>query len=152
MKRKATSALEGETSRRSGRVRQDIKRFSEEQLIHASTNDDKLSKRLTTEVEVSGTVAPIPTRDKSTGRLIFKDYPSFQPNLTPKEILQRGSFGGTYFRRIYSSITRSTYEGVWKELPKDWLEGLDIKKTVSSENYDPKVNTYKVSCGGDLNM
>ena len=28
----------------------------------------------------------------------FKDYPEFRPNLTPKQVLSMGSFGGTYFR------------------------------------------------------
>ena len=27
----------------------------------------------------------------------FKDYPEFQPNLTPREIFKLGSFGGTYW-------------------------------------------------------
>jgi len=31
------------------------------------------------------------------GTLIFRDFGSFRPNLSPKEILQAGAFGGTYF-------------------------------------------------------
>ena len=41
----------------------------------------------------------------SEGRLIFPDKKDFKPNLTPMEVMQLGSFGGTYFRPIYSSVT-----------------------------------------------
>jgi len=40
---------------------------------------------------------------------IFKDYPQILPNLSPKEILQDGSFGGTYFLPIYSTVTSKSY-------------------------------------------
>ncbi|XP_051981687.1 uncharacterized protein zgc:113208 [Xyrauchen texanus] len=86
------------------------------------------------------------------GQLVFKDHPEFQPNMSPKEVLQAGSFGGTYFRPIYSSITKQHYKDVWQELPKDWLDGLDIPKQVASSTYREIVNTYKVKCGGSLEM
>ena len=82
----------------------------------------------------------------------FKDFPEFKPNLTPKEVLSLGSFGGTYFRDIYSSVTDETYKETWKELPKDWLDDLDIDKMVCSQIYDKSVNKYKVKCGTDLDM
>ena len=71
--------------------------------------------------------APLPSR-KENGQLVFKDHPEFSPNMTPKEVLQVGAFGGTYFRPIYSSVTKVKYgKEVWQELPSDWLEGLDIR-------------------------
>merc|ERR1712226_54689 len=89
----------------------------------------------------------------SNGVLIFKDFPDFKPNLTPKEVLQLGSFGGTYFRSIYSGVTKQKYgDEVWQELPKEWLEGLNVKKHISSQHYDENVNKYKAKCGGSLDM
>lgn len=94
---------------------------------------------------------PLPTRDAHRF-LHFPDFPMFTPNLTPQEVLQAGSFGGTYFRPIYSSITKQHYRDQWQEFPADWFEGLKIPKHVASANYDNGLNTYKVSCGGDLKM
>ena len=45
-----------------------------------------------------------------------------------------------------------SYTGVWKELPKDWLEGLDIKRQVAASTYHENVNTYGVKYGGSLEM
>ncbi|CAL4099966.1 unnamed protein product, partial [Meganyctiphanes norvegica] len=96
--------------------------------------------------------AALPTRDKE-GKLVFEDAPEFRPNRSPKEVLQAGSFGGTYYRPIKSGVTGEKYDSsVWKELPKDWLEGLKIAKQVSSSIYDASVNKYGAKCGGDLEM
>ncbi|KAL4233085.1 hypothetical protein ACF0H5_007770 [Mactra antiquata] len=94
---------------------------------------------------------PIPKKN-AKGQLVFPDQSDFRPNMTPKEVLAAGSFGGTYFRPIKSTVTGKSYSGVWKELPKDWLEGLNIGKQVSCAVYDEKVNTYGVKCGGSLQM
>jgi hypothetical protein len=37
------------------------------------------------------------------GSIVFDDFPDFQPNLTPKEIFQRGVYGGAYFGKYYIS-------------------------------------------------
>ena len=82
----------------------------------------------------------------------FKDYPEFKPNLSPEQILKMGSFGGTYFRPIYSSVTKKHYksEDVIKEYPKSWFKGIDIGEMVTSPKYNKKANKYKVKCGSDL--
>ena len=38
-----------------------------------------------------------------------RDYPEFQPNLTPREIFTRGSFGGGYWRPINSGVLKKNY-------------------------------------------
>lgn len=76
----------------------------------------------------------------------------FKPNLTPKQIIQLGSFGGTYFRDLKATetINNIDYTDVWKELPSDWIEGLDISKSISSQKYLKKSNKYNVKCGTSL--
>lgn len=93
---------------------------------------------------------PIPSRNKD-GELIFEDYPNFRPNLTPEEVLRAGSFGGTYFRPIHSSITNMDYKDeAWKELPTEWLSGLNVKVLIASPTYRKGVNKYKEKCGQGL--
>jgi len=82
---------------------------------------------------------------------IFKDYPDFTPNLKPYEILQMGSFGGTYFRDIYSSITKINYVDTWKELPEFWISNLHTDY-YKSDNYNININKYKVKCGSPLSL
>ena len=82
----------------------------------------------------------------------FKDYPDFTPNISPKEVFEMGSFGGTYYRPIYSSITNKNYKSkdVIKEYPKSWFKNVDIDTMVISSDYDKKINKYKVVCGSSL--
>ena len=49
-------------------------------------------------------------RKNKHGEIVFKGFPEFRPNLTPKEIFSLGSFGGTYWRPIYSEITNKSYK------------------------------------------
>ena len=87
----------------------------------------------------------------SKNEIIFEDYPEFKPNLSPQEIFELGSFGGTYWRPIYSSITNKNYKNKhfkypkswWKNVPNEWL-------TKSWEEYDKNINFYKVKVGTTL--
>tara|TARA_B100000029_G_scaffold43365_1_gene40202 strand:+ start:6650 stop:7165 length:516 start_codon:yes stop_codon:yes gene_type:complete len=70
--------------------------------------------------------------------------------MTPREIFSEGSFGGTYWRPIFSSVISRRlrnqhleFEGWWEEID----EGL-----LTSENYDKNVNRFEVSCGTSLEM
>lgn len=92
----------------------------------------------------------IPNRKKN-GDIIFSDHPEFKPNLTPKEIFHLGSFGGTYFRPIYSSITKKKYKDEWKKFPKSWFP-TNIERYVSSEKCDPTINKYGKKSGTSLKM
>ena len=47
----------------------------------------------------------------------------FGANKRPIEIIKEGSFGGTYFRKIYSNVTGKWYNKSWKEF--DQLKNID---------------------------
>ena len=82
-----------------------------------------------------------------------KDYPEFKPNLSPSEIFQLGSFGGTYWRPIKSSITNKKYKNIHLQYPKEWwFELSDDKLTKSWKKYDKNINKYKVKVGQTLEV
>lgn len=90
-------------------------------------------------------------RKNNNGEIIFKDYPEFIPNLTPKEIFELGSFGGTYWRPIYSSVTNKNYKNMHKKYPKSWWKNIpESSLTRSWEDYDIKINHYGVKVGTTL--
>ncbi len=115
---------------------------------------------------------PLPKRNTSTGELSFtlsskhmkipasesklKQYiEDFKPNRTPEEVLRAGSFGGTYFRPIISSVTNVKYNPatVLKEtVEPEWIANLDKKSMLTSSTYNASINKYKVKCGGSLGM
>ena len=111
----------------------------------------KVSKALTTPnligVNASGFgfIAPPPARDPLTRALVFEDAPTFRPNMTPSEVLHAGAWGGGYFRDIYSSIIKQRCEQAWRELPADWIKGLNVDKQLASRKYNSSINKFKGS-------
>jgi len=84
---------------------------------------------------------------KRNNTLYFPDFPEFRPNLTPTQMFEMGSFGGTYWRPIYSSVNKKNYKNVHKKYP--WFR--DIPKTLLTERqYDKNKNKYKVKVGTTL--
>jgi len=81
--------------------------------------------------------------------IMFSDYPEFKPNLTPREMFKLGSFGGTYWRPIYSSINKRYYKNQHKEFPKSWWVGIP-ESNLSSSQRNKKRNKYKVNSGTSL--
>lgn len=102
-------------------------------------------------IKISDEIKDVPKKNRY-GEIVFKDFPDFRPNLTPKEVIQAGSFGGTYFRPILSGITGKYYKDQWKEFPEDWFENLDIGFYVSSNVIRSSINKYKTKMGGNLDM
>lgn len=62
--------------------------------------------------------------------------PNFKPDLTPKQMLAIGVFGGKY-------ITDCK-----KEFPKDWF----TKAKLNSEFHDPEINYFKVNASQPLSV
>mgnify|MGYP006091332513 CR=1 FL=1 len=88
---------------------------------------------------------------KGLTNLKFKDYPDFTPNLTPKQIFEMGSFGGTYWRPIYSKITKKNYKNIHKKYPNDWWTGLKNNQLTNDwKNYDKNINKYREKVGQTL--
>lgn len=84
------------------------------------------------------------------GKIAFSDYPNFRPNLTPREILKLGSFGGTYWRPIHSKVTNKDYKNVHKKYDKWWKGIPDDHMTLDWKDYDKDVNKYGVKVGQTL--
>lgn len=85
----------------------------------------------------------------SRKEFIFSDYPDFRPNLSPREIFKLGSFGGSYWRPIYSGVTKKNYKNKHKSFPSSWWKGIP-KENLVSEECDIKKNKYKVRVGTSL--
>jgi len=81
--------------------------------------------------------------------LTFNDFPDFTPNLTPYQIFKLGSFGGTYWRPIYSETNQESYKNLHLELPHEWWNDIEEKYLISPKE-DLTLNQYKVHSGTSL--
>ncbi|KAI1497782.1 hypothetical protein F5X99DRAFT_355039 [Biscogniauxia marginata] len=93
--------------------------------------------------------APPPTRDVE-GNYHFESHPSFTPNKSPEAIIREGSFGGSYWRPLYSRHLRITVEDDWRGLPESWFSGLSVERYLISQTYNPEINKYGVACGQSI--
>jgi hypothetical protein len=81
--------------------------------------------------------------------IIFEDFVDFKPNLTPYHIFQLGSFGGTYWRPIYSETNKVSYNNLHLDLPKEWWKPIQDEYLIS-EKENITLNRYKVHSGTNL--
>lgn len=65
--------------------------------------------------------------------------PLFKPELTPKQMLELGVFGGVYMRDCT------------KEFPKDWFTKAKFQKK-ESYKHDPKINFFGVNASQPLSV
>lgn len=92
----------------------------------------------------------MPRRNKNN-EYTFNDYPNFNPNLSPREMFVAGSFGGTYWRPIYSSVNKKNYKNQHLNYPKSWWKGLPDNYLITPwDKYDKTINTYNVMVGTTL--
>ena len=81
----------------------------------------------------------------------FSDFPEFSPNLTPREIFRMGSFGGTYWRPIFSQVSNKKYKNKHKKYPSSWWKGIPTRNLSTPwDKYDKKINKYNVKVGTTL--
>ena len=71
----------------------------------------------------------------------------FRSNISRVDVIKKGSFGGTYFRDIYSGVNNRWYFDSWKEFEE--LESID-ERYCSSDFYDVQLNCYDVEVGTSL--
>ncbi|KAI1017315.1 hypothetical protein LB503_013410 [Fusarium chuoi] len=90
-----------------------------------------------------------PTRDAS-GAFHFDSHPDFRPNKSPEEIIREGSFGGSYWRPLFSKHLGITIQDDWRELPSSWTAGLNVDEYLTSDIYNPEINKYGVACGQSI--
>jgi hypothetical protein len=72
---------------------------------------------------------------------------NFEPDYTPQQMFSMGVFGGTYFRDIYSSVTKKYYHNSSKEFK--FLKDIPIEY-IESDECNVNRNYFKVKAGTSL--
>ena len=91
------------------------------------------------------------TAIKRDGKYSFKDFPDFKPNLSPRDMFSLGSFGGTYWRPIFSSVLDKNLKNAHKKYPQKWWKNIP-EENLSSTECDITKNKYKVRVGTSLDF
>lgn len=79
------------------------------------------------------------TRDGKTGALVFRDHPEFRPNLTPKQVIRAGSWGGVYFHPRWGFGFWGDTRVMKKRLRSDRNEKKGDRKPVKAASNDTQV-------------
>mgnify|MGYP001420008515 CR=1 FL=1 len=86
--------------------------------------------------------------------IFFHDFPDFTPNLTPIQIFKLGSFGGGYWRPIFSGVQNRQLQNrhLLKRIKPifEHFNQNETQKLLTSSDYQISVNRYKVKCGSSL--
>lgn len=84
---------------------------------------------------------------RADGTLVFDDQPTFRPNLTPRQVIEQGAFGGSYWRPIKSGVTGQSYKDAHHEFP--FFDGIE-ERLMSRTVADVKINRFGVKSGTTL--
>lgn len=93
----------------------------------------------------------MPPKKNAKGEIVFPGFDEFRPNLTPREIFLLGSFGGTYWRPIYSKVNQMEYKNQHLKYPASWWKDIPEEALVRDWNlYEKDINKYGVKVGTTL--
>lgn len=91
-----------------------------------------------------------PAKTVKTAKNRQKRTVTFSPNLTPAQIFKLGSFGGAYWRDVYSSVLKKQLSNQHHKFPflSDISESLLVNN--NREYGNSKINRYKVRASSSL--
>lgn len=107
--------------------------MKKKEKVPKQKNKDKVSVRIKVNNKMQkGYVYEL---EEPMGKNFHKE---FKPELTPKQMLDLGVFGGKYMTDVAKT----------SEYPKDWWK----KAKLCSEKHDPKINFFKVNASQPLSV